>query len=193
MKKKLEALNCLYPMPTVLVGTVVNGRPNFTTIAHVGIMNVGKQNYISISSWKGHYSNIGIKEKGMFSINIPSEDMVEETDYCGIFSGKDTDKSTIFEIFYGEMKAAPMISQALINMECKLYKTIDFPAHDLFIGEIIETYCDEKVLTDNAVDLSKVKPVLFDMHRKQYWKLGEPLAKCWDIGRGLKKGDMQNH
>jgi hypothetical protein len=50
-------------MPVVLVGTVVNGKPNFTTIAHVGIMNVGKPNYISISSWKGHYSNIGIKEK----------------------------------------------------------------------------------------------------------------------------------
>lgn len=48
-------------------------------------------------------------------------------------------------------------------MQCKLYKTIDFPAHDLFIGEIIETYFDEKVLTNNAVDLSKVKPILFDM------------------------------
>jgi flavin reductase (DIM6/NTAB) family NADH-FMN oxidoreductase RutF len=96
VKKKFEGLNCLYPMPVVLVGTVVNGKPNFMTIAHVGIMNVGKPNYISISSWKGHYSNIGIKEKGTFSINIPSEDMVEETDYCGIFSGKEVDKSTIF-------------------------------------------------------------------------------------------------
>jgi flavin reductase (DIM6/NTAB) family NADH-FMN oxidoreductase RutF len=78
-------------------------------------------------------------------------------------------------------------------MECKLYKTIDFPAHDLFIGEIVQTYCDEKVLTNNVVDLSKLKPVLFDMYRKQYWKLGEPFAKCWDIGRGLKKGDVQKH
>ena len=31
MKKKFEGLNCLYPMPTVLVGIVVNGKPNFTT------------------------------------------------------------------------------------------------------------------------------------------------------------------
>lgn len=62
----------------MLVGTFVNGKPNFITIAHVGIMNAGKPSYISISSSKGHYSNIGIKEKGMFSINIPSEDMVEE-------------------------------------------------------------------------------------------------------------------
>ena len=128
-----------------------------------------------------------IKEKGTFSINIPSEDMVEETDYCGIFSGKEVDKSTIFEIFYGEMKTAPMVSQALINMECKLYKIIDFPAHDLFIGEIVETYCDEKILTNNAVDLSKVKPVLFDMHKKEYCKLGEPFAKSWNIGKKLKK------
>jgi flavin reductase (DIM6/NTAB) family NADH-FMN oxidoreductase RutF len=138
-------------------------------------MNVGKPNYISISSRKGHYSNIGIKEKGTFSINIPSEDMVEETDYCGIFSGKEVDKSTIFEIFYGEMKTAPMVSQALINMECKLYKIIDFPAHDLFIGEIVETHCDEKILTNNAVDLSKVKPFFLICIKKNTVNWESPL------------------
>jgi hypothetical protein len=38
MKKKLGAINVLYPTPTILVGAMVNGKPNFITIAHVGIM-----------------------------------------------------------------------------------------------------------------------------------------------------------
>jgi len=33
MKTKLGAVNCLYPMPTVLVGATVNGKPNFITSA----------------------------------------------------------------------------------------------------------------------------------------------------------------
>ena len=37
MKIELGAQNCLYPMPTTLVGATVEGKPNFITIAHVGI------------------------------------------------------------------------------------------------------------------------------------------------------------
>jgi len=107
MKKQLDGINCLYPMPTVLVGTVVDGTPNFLAIAHVGIMNFATPHYISISSAKFHYSNRGIVENGTFSVNIPSEDMVAATDYCGIKSGKKVDKSKIFELFYGELKTAP--------------------------------------------------------------------------------------
>ncbi len=40
MKVKLGAKNCLYPLPTTLVGANVNGKPNYITIAHVGIMNL---------------------------------------------------------------------------------------------------------------------------------------------------------
>jgi len=37
--------------------------------------------------------------------------MVKETDYCGIVSGKKTDKAKLFENFYGKLKTAPMIKQ----------------------------------------------------------------------------------
>jgi hypothetical protein len=49
MKKKLGAINVLYPTPTILVGAMVNGKPNFITIAHVGIMT---HTHISISMAK---------------------------------------------------------------------------------------------------------------------------------------------
>ncbi|MEI6261802.1 MAG: hypothetical protein WCR46_18115 [Deltaproteobacteria bacterium] len=32
MKEKLGAINVLYPTPTILVGAMVNGKPNFITI-----------------------------------------------------------------------------------------------------------------------------------------------------------------
>ena len=39
-KIKLGPRNSLYPSLTTLVGTVVDGKPNFITIAHVGIMTM---------------------------------------------------------------------------------------------------------------------------------------------------------
>lgn len=182
MKKKLGAMNCLYPMPTVLVGATVNGKPNFITIAHVGIVTMSA---ISISSHKGHFTNAGIKENRTFSINIPAEELVKETDYCGLVSGRDKDKASLFETFYGTLKTAPMIAGCPICMEVRLLRVLDFATHELFVGEVVETYADENVLTNGVVDFTKIKPMLFDMPSRQYWRLGAPFAKCWDVGKSL--------
>ena len=183
MKVSLGAKNCLYPMPTTLVGANVGGKPNFITIAHVGIMDMGS---VSLGMNKVHYTNAGIRENGTFSVNIPTADMVEITDYCGLVSGKRVDKSALCESFYGQLGTAPMIQACPINMECRLVQTVDFHTHDVFIGEIVATYCDEAVLTDGVVDFAKVQPILFAMNDRSYWRLGERFAKAWHVGKSFK-------
>jgi flavin reductase (DIM6/NTAB) family NADH-FMN oxidoreductase RutF len=183
MKSKLGAKNCLYPLPTVLVGANVGGKPNYITIAHVGIMDPGS---VSLGMNKAHCTNTGIKETGTFCINIPSVDMVQETDYCGLVSGKNVDKSKIFETFYGILKTAPMIRKCPINMECKLVQTVDLPKHDIFIGEVIETYCEDECLTNGTVDFAKVRPILFVMNDRGYWTIGNRFAQAWNIGKQYK-------
>jgi len=183
LKIGLGAKNCLYPLPTTLVGALVNGKPNYITIAHVGIMDLGS---VSLGMSKVHYTNAGIKANGTFSVNIPSVKMVKETDHCGLVSGKTEDKSALFKTFYGKLKSAPMIEECAVNMECELIKTIDFPTHDVFIGKIAATYCDEAVLTEGIVDFGKVQPILFVMNDRSYWKLGDKFAKAWDVGKELE-------
>jgi len=187
MKKKMDGINVLYPTPTALVGAMVDGKPNYITIAHIGIVNHARPYLISLSMGKAHYTNAGIKENKAFSVNIPSENIVVETDYVGLVSGKKTDKSKLFEIFFGKVENAPMIKQCPLNMECKLYDTYNTPTHDLFIGEIVETHADESVLTDGKVDLAKLKPLLFDMSSIKYWSVGEKVADCWNVGKQLKR------
>ena len=184
MKISLGAKNCLYPMPTTIVGANVNGGPNYITIAHVGIMDLGT---ISLGMNKSHHTDAGIKENRTFSVNIPSVAMVKETDYCGLVSGKSVDKASLFSNFYGRLETAPMIKECPINMECKLIQTVDFPRHDIFIGEIMETYCEDKYMTDNVVDFAKVQPILFIMNDTGYWQLGKRLAQAWNIGKNYKK------
>lgn len=185
MKVKLGVKNCLYPMPTTLVGALVHGKPNYVTIAHVGIMEITS---VSLGMNKSHYTNQGIHENKTFSINIPSTKLVKETDYCGLVSGLNEDKAALFTTFYGTLKTAPMIEECAINMECELVKTVDFPNHDIFIGRINETYCDDNLLTEGMVDFGKVQPILFVMNDRSYWKIGGKLAKAWDVGKELAKG-----
>ncbi len=182
MKIDMGAKNCLYPLPTTLIGALVNGKPSYITIAHVGIMDLGS---VSLGMNKGHYTNSGIKANGTFSVNIPSVKLVKETDHCGLVSGKITDKSPLFKTFYGKLKTAPMIEECAVNMECELIKTVDFPSHDVFIGKIATTYCDETVITDGTVDFAKVQPILFVMNDRSYYKLGDKFAKAWDVGKEL--------
>jgi len=184
MKTKIGGKNALYPSLTVLVGANVDGKANFATVAHVGIATM---QLITLSLAKNRYTTSGIKENKTFSVNIPSRKVVAETDYCGLVSGQNTDKSSLFKVFYGELKTAPMIMECAVNMECKLHDIIEFPTHDLVVGEPFETYVDESALTDGAIDITKVDPLLFEMASKKYWSIGGAVANCWSAGKELKK------
>lgn len=178
-KKNLGPVNALYPLPSVLVGTEVEGKVNYINIAHVGIIDLET---LSVSMAKSHYSDQGIKENRSLSINFPTEDMVVEADYVGMVSGRQVDKSEVFTNFYGELEAAPMIKESPLCMECEVIDIIDRPNHDVFLVQPVNTYGDQEILTNGEIDISKVNPILFDMPLKNYWQLGEKVADCWTVG-----------
>lgn len=185
--KKLEigAKTFLYPMPTTLVGANVHGKPNYLTVAYCGIMDYSPPT-ISVALGKAHYTNIGIKENGTFSVNIPSEELVRVTDYCGLVSGHTVDKSELFETFYGKLGTAPMIRECPLNLECKLIQTLEFSVDEAFIGEILTAYSEDQYLTDGLPDIKKMNPIVFSMHDNTYWTIGNHLGRAWNIGKELK-------
>jgi flavin reductase (DIM6/NTAB) family NADH-FMN oxidoreductase RutF len=185
-KKKMGAVNLLYPTPVTLVGTMVNNKPNIITIAHIGIIEYSPVHLISISMNKRHYSNAGMQENKVFSINLPSVELIEITDYCGIYSGRKIDKGDLFDLFYGELENAPMIETCSINMECRVSQTIDIHKHNIYIGEIVNAYCDEAVMRDGLPDLSLVNPILFSFYDKHYWSVGNHVANAWNAGKEFK-------
>jgi len=174
-----------YPMPVSLVGACVDGKPNFMTVAWFTMASYNPPR-IAITLGKGHFTNPGIKENKTFSVSLPSEDMVEITDYCGIVSGKKTDKSEIFDLFYGELKTAPLIKNCPLSMECKLVEIVESGLNEIFIGEIMGTYTEERFLTEGKLDFRKMKPLILSQPDTAYWRLGEPVAKAWNIGKKYK-------
>lgn len=167
------------PFPTVLAGTDVNGKPNFVTAGACGVVCLEPVLYISLKST--HYTTAGIKESGYFSINIPSVDMVQKTDYCGIVSGATTDKSTLFTSFYDELGKAPLISECPLNFLCKVIQTVPICGFDMFLGEIVATYVNESCLSDGKPDPLKINPMM--MMGTQYWELGQAVGAVYKEGK----------
>ena len=135
---------------------------------------------------KRYYTPIGIRESGTFSVNIPSAEMLLKTDYCGLVSGRKTDKSGVLEVFFGGLKTAPMILDCPLCMECKVLDVYELPTNDLFIGEIVTAYAEERYLTDGQPDIRKMNPMVLSKPDDNYWAIGEHVGKAYAAGRAVQ-------
>ncbi len=185
-KIKYGPESLIYPMPAVLIGAVVNNKPNFITIAWSGTV-CSKPSMISVGIRPERYTLKGIMEHKVFSLNVPSVDNVKEVDYCGINSGNKTDKSEIFEVFYGENKNIPLIEEFPINMECRLVHTIELGTHILIIGEVIETHVSKDCIADDIIEAVKINPIIYSTKERNYYAIGKKIGKAWSIGKEYKK------
>ena len=174
-----------YPMPVALVGAHVEGKPNFMAVAWFSMAGY-KPPMMAIVLGNHHHTNIGIKENKSFSLCLPSEEMVVVTDYCGIKSGKKIDKSKLFDLFYGDLKTAPMIETCPLSVECKLVQVVESGLNEIFIGEIIGTYTHEEYLSDGKPDFNKMNPMILSQPDTTYWRLGESFAEAWSVGKQYK-------
>ena len=177
----------IYPKPALLVGAQVDGKPNFMTVAWGGIAN-SVPPMISVALQHHRHTLKGIRQNLTFSVNVPSCDMVKETDYCGSVSGSKVNKveACRFGVFYGKLNSAPLIEQCPVNLECKVVHILDLGSHALVVGRIEETHVSENCLTDGKPDVNKIKPFTFTASpERQYQALGEVIAKAFGAGREL--------
>jgi flavin reductase (DIM6/NTAB) family NADH-FMN oxidoreductase RutF len=184
-KTELGANIFLYPMPVTLLGTVLQGRVNFMTLGWVTRVNASPP-MLAVAVSKSHATPEGIREQGTFSVNIPHTGMKEKVDYCGLVSGLSTDKSDIFEIFYGKTGTAPMIAECPLCIECRLSGTVDLPTNTLFIGNIVESFSEERYLTGGHPDIKKINPLLLTMPDNGFWSVGERTGTAWADGKNYR-------
>jgi flavin reductase (DIM6/NTAB) family NADH-FMN oxidoreductase RutF len=178
----------LYPLPAFLIGAEVEGRPNFMTAAWCGVVNSDPP-MVSVAIRPARHTFKGIKANQTFSVNVPSADMVKETDYCGIVSGAVEDKVSAcnFSVFYGRLKNAPMLESCPVNLECRVAHELALGSHSLFVGRIEESFVSDQCLTDNEPDIKKIRPIIFGRgNKKAYYDLGPLLAPAYRAGLEIK-------
>ncbi len=183
MKKiPLGAHPYIYPMPTVIVSTIVDGRPNFTTVSYVGVVQHTPP-MVSVTLVNTHIANRGIKHNKTFSINIPNTRMMKVTDFTGMNSGDKVDKSALFNLFYGDLITAPMIMETPLNLECRLINVIDLNNDsEIFIGEIVQSFSEKKYLRRGYPYMKKLDPILFSINSNSYYNVGRRIGWAWKAG-----------
>lgn len=173
------------PMPVVLVGAMVEGKANFMPAGWVCRANF-RPPMLAVSIGHAKWTAQGIREAGAFSVNLPAAAMVETVDYCGVVTGRSTDKSGVFPFHAGDL-GAPLISDCPLALECRLHDVLELPSNFLFVAEITGAWAEESILKDGAPDPQKLDPLFLTMPDNTYWRLGPALAKAWTCGKAIKE------
>jgi len=171
-------------MPTVLVGANVKGKPNYMTAAWSTVACMAPP-MVCVAINTARYTAKGIEENRTFSLNIPTLRQVVETDHCGLVSGAHEDKSRVFRSFYGKLRTAPLAEECPVNIECRLFKSVECGSHRLYIGEVVEIHADTSCLTDGKPDFVKFNPIIYA--QAAYWGTGKQVETAFSAGKKYRK------
>jgi flavin reductase (DIM6/NTAB) family NADH-FMN oxidoreductase RutF len=173
-------------MPTLLVGANVKGKANYMTAAWATVACMAPP-MVCVALNKTRHTVKGIEENKTFSLNIPSKKHVVEADYCGLVSGAQEDKAKVFTSFYGKLMTAPLAEECTVNIECKLFKSVDCGSHLLYIGEVVEIHADKSCVTEGKPDIKRMHPIVYA--QATYWEFGNQIEKAFSAGKKYRKSD----
>jgi flavin reductase (DIM6/NTAB) family NADH-FMN oxidoreductase RutF len=179
-KMKLGPMPYMSVMPTLLVGATVEGKPNYMTAAWATVACMSPP-MVCVALNKGRYTVKGIQENGTFSLNVPSVNQAVETDYCGLVSGFSEDKSRVFRSFFGTLGTAPLAEECPVNIECRVFRSVDCGSHELYIGEVAEIHADPSCVTDGKLDTAKVNPLIYAQYT--YFGVGNQVERAFFAGK----------
>lgn len=192
MKTQFGPQKILFPMPVSLVVTGNMDKANIVTIAWVSLLT-SKPPTLGISVGTRGFSGEEILKNGHFTVNIASEEIMVEADFCGITSGKDIDKfkATGFTKLPSKHIDSPIINECPLNIECKLTGSSVVGQTNHFFGEILEVHMDTnklKDINDPGSYLSEaMNPLIYMGGAREYRKIGEKIGDAYSIGKSLKR------
>jgi flavin reductase (DIM6/NTAB) family NADH-FMN oxidoreductase RutF len=127
-----------------------------------------------------------ITASGEFVVNLPDEKMAHALDFCGVRSGRDTDKANETGLSFmpaDGMATAPAVQGCPLSLCCKVRKTLELGSHDMFIGEVMSVMV-RKDLLDAEGKLHLEKAGLIAYSHGLYQRLGEVIGFFgWSVAR----------
>ncbi len=184
-KEQWKPGNMLYPIPAVMVSCgSPKHKPNIITIAWAGTV-CSSPAMVSISIRKERYSYHIIEESREFTINLVTEKLVRQADYCGVKSGSEVDKFKEMKLtpWKGNKISAPMIAESPVNIECIVKQIIPLGTHDMFLGEVVGVTVDKELLDEKGRFHLNQSGLTVYSHG-EYYSLGKLLGK---FGYSVKK------
>jgi len=168
--------NMLYPLPAVLVSVSdKSGKENVFTVAWTGTVCTDPP-MVSISVRPERYSYHMIRETGEFVINLTTEAMVSAVDYCGVKSGRETDKLKEMRLktVPASVVSCPLLADSPVNIECRVTKREELGSHHMFLAQVVAVHVDESYMEGARFNLQAADPIVYS--HGEYYGLGRLLG-----------------
>lgn len=176
----------IYPLPAVMVSCGdAPDNYNILTIGWTGtICSDPPMCYISVRPER--YSYDIIKRTGEFVINLTTEALAKETDWCGVRSGRNYNKFKEMHLTPepAQLLKAPLIAESPLSIECRVKQIMPLGTHDMFIADVVAVDAEERLIDKSTgqFQLNHAHPLAYS-HGK-YYGLGD---KIGGFGFSVKK------
>lgn len=186
MKTAFKPGTMIYPLPAVMVSCGdAPDNYNIITIAWTGtICSDPPMCYISVRPER--HSHEIIERTGEFVINLTTEALARQTDWCGVRSGRDHNKFREMGLHpeQAQLVKAPLIAESPLNIECRVVEVKRLGSHDMYIANVVAINAEESLIdkSTGAFQLNHASPLAYS-HGK-YYGLGEKLG---GFGFSVKK------
>lgn len=167
----------LAPVPPALISSGTLENPNVMTAAWTGIVcSDPAMTYVSLRP--SRYSHEIISKSGEFVINVPNLPLAKAVDFCGVKSGRNTDKFQACGITAAPSSKikAPQVKEAPISLECKVRSITHYGTHDMFLADIVAVNIDDAYINKQG-GLNLEKAGLLAYAHGFYYTLGRQLGK----------------
>ena len=184
-KQTWKGGNMLYPLPVVMVSlTDGKGNDNIITVAWAGTVCTNPP-MLSISVRPERYPHQMLMDTKEFVVNLTTEKLAFATDYCGVRSGRDTDKFQDMKLTKekAQFVQAPMIGESPVCLECRVTEVRHLGSHDMFLAEVLAVHADEAYMDERKkFHLEWAKPIVYS--HGEYLATGKKLGT---FGYSVKK------
>ena len=187
-KRQLGPCVTFFPQPTTIV-TTIDGQEtvNLMTASWAGIVSKTPPTMaVSLNKGRKTYQNILAQKE--FVVNMVPAALAVEADYCGIRSGRDTDKLTAsgLSLQAAEFVRVPMLAESPLNVECRLVQEIELGDYRLLLGKILQIHAAEAAFdAEGKPDARIFDPLVYLGGVREYWDLGQRKAFAYQDGQQL--------
>ena len=147
-KIDVEYLQYMWPMRHYLITcSTAAGEANIVAVSFC--MPVSKAPpMLACAIGHGTYSCELIEQTREFVVNVPTQNLKRQVNYCGFHSGRKMNKFNETGLKPGPARAVrvPIIEECVAHMECRVEQMIDTGDKRLFVGTVLEAYADEDVV-----------------------------------------------
>ncbi len=179
----------LAPSPVLLVGTYdETNRANIMTASSAGLC-CSQPPCLAVSLRKSRWTCRALQQRKAFTVSIPNRSFMVQADFAGLVSGSTEDKFQTLGLTPqpGEHVDAPFVAECPVVLELLLRHTLELGSHIQFIGEIMDVKVSEDCLTSEKLpDCSRIDSLLFAPLTREYFSLGDFVARAFAIGKTMK-------